>query len=83
MKQVIGIVLGISIMLFGITTLSLAESPFLKVAQGTGIAIVKDGDVTAWTGPYGGKIKPKGPLAGKKIALVVGCEFSDWQAYYF
>jgi protease I len=83
MKQLIGVVLGISIILFGITTLSMAASPFLKVAQGTGIEIVKDGDVTAWAGPYGGKIKPKGPLAGKKIALVVGCEFSDWQAYYF
>lgn len=62
---------------------TLAASPFMKVAQGTGIDIVKDETAIAWTGPYGGKIKPKGPLAGKKIGLVVGCEFSDWQAYYF
>ncbi len=83
MKKMIGVVLGFTIILFGIPALSSAASPFLKVAQETGIAIVKDGTAHAWTGPYGGKIKPKGPLAGKKIGLVVGSEFSDWQAYYF
>jgi len=59
-----------------------AASPFIKVAKETGIDIVKIGDAIVWKGPYGGKIKPKGPLAGKKIGLIVGCEFSDWQAYY-
>lgn len=83
MKKVIGIVLGISLMLFGITPFASAASPFLSVAKSTGISIIEDAGVTAWTGPYGGKVKPQGPLAGKKIGIVVGCEFSDWQAYYF
>ncbi|MEO0278987.1 MAG: DJ-1/PfpI family protein [candidate division WOR-3 bacterium] len=55
---------------------------FLQEAAKTGITIEKVDNVIAWTGPYGGKIKPNGPLAGKKIGLVVGCDFSDWQAYY-
>jgi protease I len=83
MKQVIGIVLGISLLLFGITTFASAASPFLGVAKATGIQIIEEKGVTAWVGNYGGKVKPKGPLAGKKIGIVVGCEFSDWQAYYF
>lgn len=83
MNHLIGIVLIISLICFGSAPLASADSPFLKVAKETGISITKDGTATAWTGPYGGKIKPKGPLAGKKIGLVVGCEFSDWQAYYF
>ena len=83
MKQVIGIVLGISLMFFGIATFASAASPFLDVAKSTGINILEEGGVTAWAGPYGGKVKPQGPLAGKKIGIVVGCEFSDFQAYYF
>jgi protease I len=59
-----------------------AASPFIKVAKETGIDIVKIDEAIVWKGPYGGKIKPKGPLAGKKVGLIVGCEFSDWQAYY-
>jgi len=82
-NRLMGIVIAISLICFGSASLASAESPFLKVAEGTGISITKDGPVIAWAGPYGGKIKPKGPLAGKKIGLVVGCEFSDWQAYYF
>jgi protease I len=83
MKQLMGIVLIFSLICFGSAPPASAESPFLKVAKETGISITQDGTATAWTGPYGGKIKPQGPLAGKKIGLVVGCEFSDWQAYYF
>jgi protease I len=83
MKRLIGTVLAISVLFLASTTLALAASPFLKVAAETGIDIVKIKGVTAWTGPYGGKIKPTGPLAGKKIGLIAGCEFSDWQAYYF
>lgn len=83
MEKAIGIILAISLMLFGIATISSAASPFLGVAKETGIDILKDGTATAWAGPFAGKIKPKGPLAGKKIGLVVGSEFSDWQAYYF
>lgn len=52
------------------------------MAAETGIEIVKVGDVIVWKGPHAGKIKPVGPLAGKKVGLLVGCEFSDWQAYY-
>jgi len=55
---------------------------FLEECKKTGIEIVEVDGVIAWTGPLGGKIKPYGPLAGKKIGLVVGCDFSDWQAYY-
>ena len=55
---------------------------FLRMAKETGIEIsVKDG-VTAWHGPYGGNIKPNGPLVGKKIGCLVATEFSDFQAYY-
>jgi len=59
-----------------------AETSFLKVASQTGIDIAKQGEAIIWSGPFGGKIKPNGPLAGKKIGLLVACEFSDWQAYY-
>ncbi|MDH7499502.1 MAG: DJ-1/PfpI family protein [candidate division NC10 bacterium] len=83
MKRAIVVVLGISLMLLGIASLASAATPFLSVAKETGITILEEKGVTAWTGPYGGKIKPRGPLAGKKIGIAVGCEFSDWQAYYF
>lgn len=83
MKRLMAVVLGISLMVFGIATFSSAASPFLDVAKSTGIKIVEEDGVTAWVGPYGGKVKPQGPLAGKKVAIAVGCEFSDWQAYYF
>jgi len=83
MKQLFGMFLAFSLILFGISSDAGAASPFLDIAKQTGISIIQDGSATAWTGPYGGKIKPKGPLAGKKIGLVVACEFSDWQAYYF
>jgi putative intracellular protease/amidase len=56
---------------------------YLKVAKKTGITIKKEGDIILWTGKYGGQTKPQGPLAGKKIGLLAGCEFSDHQAYYF
>ena len=54
----------------------------LDLAKQTGIDIVQEGDVTFWQGEYGGQTKPQGPLAGKKIACLVGSEFSDFQAYY-
>ena len=83
MKRVIAVVLGISIMLLGIATFASAGSPFLNVAKATGVKIIEEAGVTAWVGDYGGKIKPVGPLAGKKIGILAGCEFSDLQAYYF
>ena len=54
----------------------------LDLAKQTGIDIVQDGNVIAWAGPYGGNNKPQGPLAGKKIGVIVASEFSDFQAYY-
>jgi putative intracellular protease/amidase len=57
-------------------------TPFVNTAKATGITITNDNGVITWTGKYGGQQKPQGPLAGKTIGLVVGCEFSDWQAYY-
>jgi len=54
----------------------------LELAKQTGIDIVQKEDVTFWQGEYGGQTKPRGPLAGKKIACLVGSEFSDFQAYY-
>ena len=54
----------------------------LDLAKQTGIDIVQEGDVIFWQGEYGGQTKPRGPLAGKKIACLVGSEFSDFQAYY-
>lgn len=68
MKQLIGMMLAISLVFFGSTTLTSAASPFLKVAKETGIEIVEEDGVTIWKGPHGGKMKPKGPLAGKKSA---------------
>ncbi len=56
MKQVIGIVLGISLLVFGIPTFASAGTPFLSIAKETGINIIEEKGVTAWTGTYGGKV---------------------------
>lgn len=54
----------------------------LELVRQTGIEIVEDGSTIFWQGEYGGQTKPRGPLAGKKVACIVGSEFSDFQAYY-
>lgn len=54
----------------------------LELVRQTGIEIVEDGNTVFWQGEYGGQTKPRGPLAGKKVACIVGSEFSDFQAYY-
>jgi protease I len=54
----------------------------LESARKTGIDIVEDGNILFWQGEFGGQTKPRGPLAGKKVACIVGSEFSDFQAYY-
>jgi len=59
-----------------------SATPFLNTAKATGISLQNDNGVLIWTGKYGGNMKPKGPLVGKTIGILVGCEFSDWQAYY-
>jgi len=84
MKKGITIGIGIFVAMSFILAMSAvpvsAGTPFLKVSKATGIEIVEEDGVTIWTGKYGGQKKPKGPLAGKNIGLIVGCEFSDWQA---
>ena len=80
MKLLTGITLVFAMLLFASTVF--AGSAFLDVAKSTGIEIVEKDGVMFWQGACGGKIKPNGPLAGKKIGLVAACEFSDWQAYY-
>ncbi len=59
-----------------------AGGPALELARRTGIDIVQEGQVLAWAGRYGGNNKPRGPLAGKKVGVLVASEFSDFQAYY-
>jgi putative intracellular protease/amidase len=54
----------------------------LEAAKQTGIDIVQEGEAIFWQGQYGGQTKPRGPLSGKKVACIVGSEFSDFQAYY-
>jgi len=55
---------------------------FLAEVKKTGVAIQQIDEAVVWAGPYGGMIKPFGPLAGKKIGILAACDFSDWQAYY-
>jgi len=87
MNRLFKVLLVVGLICFGMVTFafagSLSFSSFLQEAGKTGIIIERVDGAIAWTGPYGGKIKPYGPLAGKKIGIVVGCDFSDWQAYYF
>jgi protease I len=54
----------------------------LEISARTGIDITRVGAVIAWAGPHGGNNKPRGPLAGKRIGVLVASEFSDFQAYY-
>ena len=54
----------------------------LEAARATGIDVHKQSGAMVWDGPFGGQTKPQGPLAEKKIACIVGSEFSDYQAYY-
>ena len=58
------------------------KGPALELARRTGIQIAREGEVIAWAGAFGGNVKPQGPLAGKKIGVIVASEFSDFQAYY-
>jgi putative intracellular protease/amidase len=51
-------------------------------ARSTGVEIVQEEDALLWQGSASGKCKPVGPLAGKRIGLLVASEFSDFQAYY-
>jgi len=64
------------------TVEKMSASNSLEIASRTGIEIVKEGDVIAWTGRYGGNNKPRGPLSGKKIGVIIASDFSDFQAYH-
>ncbi len=80
MKHILRVMLVICLVLaFGAAH---AGTPFLKVAGKTGVSITEKDGALIWGGPLGGKMKKVGPLAGKKVGLLVACEFSDWQAYY-
>jgi len=78
----LGIIVTVALTFLLSATITLAASSFLDIAKKCGVEIVQDGGATIWKGDFAGKTKPKGPLAGKKIGLLVACEFSDWQAYY-
>jgi protease I len=58
------------------------ETDFLNIARKTGVEIVEKDGLTIWQGPVSGKKKPQGPLAGKRIGVIVASEFSDFQTYY-
>lgn len=55
---------------------------FLDVARRTGVTVREEGGIVFFEGPHAGKRKPQGPLAGKRIGVLVASEFSDFQAYY-
>lgn len=73
----LGLLLGLSLLVSGMDF-----QTFLEHAKKTGITIQQIDQAIVWTGPYGGTIKPTGPLAGKRIGILAACDFSDWQAYY-
>ena len=66
----------------GSSTQKRLQGKALELAKKTGIEIRDDGDAIFWQGEFGGQKKPQGPLAGKKIACLIGSEFSDFQAYH-
>lgn len=55
---------------------------YLEIARRTGITIGSADGVTIWQGPTAGLRKAAGPMAGKRIGVLVASEFSDFQAYY-
>ncbi|MDP7641650.1 MAG: hypothetical protein QGI52_04290, partial [Alphaproteobacteria bacterium] len=60
-----------------------SKSDALSLAENTGIELVRHDDgFVAWAGEYGGNNKPRGPLAGQRVGVIVASEFSDFQAYY-
>jgi len=54
----------------------------IGLARQTGVEIAPVSQAIVWQGKHAGQQKPKGPLAGKKIACLAASEFSDFQAYY-
>ncbi len=58
------------------------QTQIIESARARGIEVAIDAGVTVWRGSATGKKKPRGPLSGKRVGLVVAPEFSDFQAYY-
>ena len=58
------------------------KDEMIKLAQQTGIEVVEENGVLSWRGKYGGRVKPNGPLKGKRIGILIASEFSDFQAYH-
>ncbi len=50
--------------------------------KGRGITVTAESGRVEWTGEATGTKKPAGPLTGRRCALLVAPEFSDFQAYY-
>ena len=82
-RGAVGIMLVMSL-IFSLGTVSAQVSPFLDIARKTGvdIQVQEAGKIKIWKGPYTGKRKPVGPLAGRTIGVLAASEFSDFQAYY-
>ena len=55
---------------------------FLEQAGASGVRVRTVDDRVIWDGPASGTVKPQGPLAGRRVALVVAAEFSDFQMYH-
>ena len=62
--------------------MTLSSIDALAQCAATGIDITETNGVIRWNGKHGGNIKPSGPLAGKRIGVILASEFSDFQVYY-
>ena len=60
----------------------MTKHDILGISRGSGVEIAVVDGVVTWTGSATGAKKPRGPLSGRKIALLVAAEFSDFQAYH-
>jgi protease I len=58
------------------------KSEIIESGRARGIEIADEAGATIWRGSATGKKKPSGPLAGRRVGLIVAPEFSDFQAYY-
>lgn len=60
----------------------MTQSEFLSVARSTGVDVIQEDACIIWQGEHAGKPKPRGPLVGKRVGVIVAAEFSDFQAYH-
>jgi protease I len=68
--------------IFFLSIISVHAQSFIEIVKETGVTIKEEGNVKIWEGPVVGKMKPNGPLTGKRIGVLVASEFSDFQAHY-